>query len=134
MGEGMDLRAESDQNGVAICLLDDDPSILKATSRLLSSAGWKVESFTDPIAFLSYAQRHRPRVAVIDIWMPVMNGLQVQTHLRHLSPGTRVIALTGKDDQVIRSDAMSAGASGFFLKPVRNEEFLAGIQSAFFET
>jgi FixJ family two-component response regulator len=134
MGEGMDLRAESDQNGVAICLLDDDPSILKATSRLLSSAGWKVESFTDPIAFLSYAQRHRPRVAVIDIWMPVMNGLQVQTRLRHLSPGTRVIVLTGKDDQVIRSNAMSAGASGFFFKPVRSEEFLAGIQSAFSKT
>ena len=124
---------ESDQNGVAICLLDDDPSILKATSRLLSSSGWKVELFTDPIAFLSYAQRHRPRVAVIDIWMPVMNGLQVQTRLRHLSPGTRVIVLTGKDDQVIRSKVISAGASGFFLKPVRNEEFLAGIQSAFSE-
>jgi two-component system response regulator HydG len=60
-----------------------------------------------------------------------MSGLQVQTRLRSLSPTTRVIVVTGKDDPVIRSTAISAGASGFFLKPIGYEEFLAGIQSAF---
>ena len=40
---------------VAVSLLDDDPSILKATSRLLDSVGWKVETFTDPFAFLEHA-------------------------------------------------------------------------------
>jgi two-component system, NtrC family, C4-dicarboxylate transport response regulator DctD len=86
----MDLRTAADENGVAVCLLNDDPSVLKATSRLLSSSGRKVESFMDPIAFLCYAQRHRPEVAVIDVSMPVVNGLQVQAHLRNLSPTTRV--------------------------------------------
>jgi len=44
----------------AVYLLDDDTSVLKATSRLLDSVGWKVEAFTDPIAFLEQAARHCP--------------------------------------------------------------------------
>jgi FixJ family two-component response regulator len=128
------LRTEADTDGVAVCVLDDDPSVLKATGRLISFSGWRVESFTDPIAFLHYAQRHRPPVAVIDIWMPVMSGLQVQARLRNLSPTTRVIVVTGKDDPMVRSTAINAGASGFFLKPIGHEEFLAGIRSAFDKT
>ena len=116
-----------------VCLVDDDPSVLKATGRLLSSAGWKVESFTDPIAFLRYAQIHRPQVVVLDILMPVMNGLEVQAQLSKLSPSTRVIVLTSKDDSSVHSNAMNAGASAFFLKPVGDEQFLAGIESAFSE-
>ena len=124
------MTSALDKQGNAVCLLDDDPSVLKATSRLLSSSGWKVESFTDPVAFLLYARKHRPSVAIIDIMMPVMNGLEVQTRLHNISPATRVIVLTGKDDPAIRSKAMNAGASGFLLKPLRDPEFLAGIESA----
>jgi FixJ family two-component response regulator len=115
---------------VTICLLEDDPSVLKANSRLLSSAGWKVESFLDPIAFLRYAQAHRPEVVIIDILMPAMNGLEVQSRLRTLSPFTRLIVLTSNDDPIVRSKAMRGGAFAFFLKPASNEEFLAEIESA----
>jgi FixJ family two-component response regulator len=115
---------------VKVCLLDDDPAVLKATSRLLDSAGWEVESFTDPIVFLEYARLRPPQIAVIDIWMPNMNGLKVQAQLRTVSPSTRVIILTGKDDPAIRATAMKAGASAFFVKGVQNKDFLAGIHSA----
>ena len=74
-----------------VYLLDDDSSILKSTGRLLDSAGWNVEVFTDPIAFLERAAMHCPDVAVIDILMPDMNGLEVQTRLKRLSPWTRVL-------------------------------------------
>ena len=74
-----------------VYLLDDDSSILKSTGRLLDSAGWNVEVFTDPIAFLERAAMHCPDVAVIDILMPDMNGLEVQTRLKRLSPLTRVL-------------------------------------------
>ena len=84
-----------------VYLLDDDASILKATRRLLDSAGWNnVEIFTDPISFLEDAAMHRPELAVIDILMPVMNGLEVQTRLRRVSPSTRVIVLTGQGRSV----------------------------------
>lgn len=114
----------------AVYLLDDDPSILKATRRLLDSVGWKVEAFSDPIAFLEHAAIHCPELAVIDIVMPDMNGLEVQTQLRRVSPSTRVIVLTAKDDPSVRRMAMNAGASAFFIKGVESGEFLAGVKAA----
>jgi two-component system response regulator HydG len=112
-------------------LVDDDPSVLKATGRLLSSAGWKVEAFSDPREFLRYAEANRPKVVVLDILMPIMNGLEVQSRLRELSPSSRVVVLTSKDDASVRSKAMDTGASAFFLKPVDDDAFLAGVESAF---
>ena len=114
----------------AVYLLDDDPSILKATRRLLDSVGWKVEAFSDPIAFLEHAAAHRPDVAVIDMLLPEMNGLQVQARLRSLSPATRVIVLTSKDDPWVRIMAMNAGAFAFFVKGVESGDFLAGVTAA----
>ena len=117
-------------NKETVYLLDDDSSVLKSTGRLLDSAGWKVEAFTDPIAFLEHAAIHCPDVAVIDVIMPAMNGLEVQTRLRSISPSTRVIVLTAKDDPSVRRKAMNAGASAFYLKGVESGEFLAGIKAA----
>lgn len=111
-------------------LLDDDPSVLKATSRLLSSAGWKAETFTDPHSFLDRVERQQPAVVVIDIWMPLMNGLEVQTRVRSVSPSTRVIVLTSKDDPSVRSKALDAGASAFFLKQDGDNALLDGLASA----
>jgi two-component system response regulator MprA len=117
-------------NKETVYLLDDDSSVLKSTCRLLDSAGWKVEVFTDPIPFLERASTHCPDVAVIDILMPKMNGLEVQTRLQRASPSTRVIVLTAKDDPSIRRKAINAGASAFFIKGVESAEFLAGIKAA----
>ena len=119
------------KEAAAVYLLDDDASILKATRRLLDSAGWNnVETFTDPIAFLQRAAMHRPELAVIDMLMPVMNGLEVQTRLRGVSPSTRVIVLTGNDDPSMRRIAMNAGASAFFVKGMESGDFLAGLKAA----
>lgn len=113
-----------------VFLLDDDPSVLKATSRLLSSEGWESETFTDPHSFLDRVEKQRPPVVVIDIWMPLMNGLEVQARLRRVSPSTQVIVLTSKDDPLVRSQALDAGASAFFLKQVDDDALLAGLASA----
>ena len=91
-----DLDTSADKDGAAVCLLDDDLSVLKATSRLLSF-GWQAKSFSDQLAFLRHAQAYSPLVAVIDVSMPLMNGLGVQRGLCELSPATRVIFLTGKE-------------------------------------
>jgi FixJ family two-component response regulator len=113
-----------------ICLLDDDPAVLKGITRLLSSAGWNVKQFSDPEQFLVYGRTHRPPIAVIDVWMPVMSGLEVQSRLRQISPSTRVIIFTGKEDPLVRSAALNAGASAFFTKPFDDEEFLTAIRVA----
>ena len=113
-----------------ICLLDDDPSVLKALGRLLSSAGLRAEPFSDPEQFLQYAKTHRSPVAVIDIWMPMMNGLEVQSRLHEISPSTRVIIVTGKADPLVRSTAMNAGASAFLTKPFDDEELVTSVRLA----
>jgi FixJ family two-component response regulator len=116
-------------NGSPICLLDDDPSDLKSTGRLLLSAGWSVEPFLDPHSFLSYAKANQPRLLVLDMSMPLMHGLEVQKRLREVSRGTQVIILTAKDDPALRESATSLGAARYLIKPVADEEFLSGIET-----
>ena len=119
-----------DKETLAVFLLDDDCSVLKAMSRLLDSVGWQVNAFTNPNTFLEYAAIHHPDLAIIDILMPEMSGLEVQTRLRRVSPSTRVIVLSARDDPSVRRMAMNAGASAFFIKGVESGEFLAGIKAA----
>ena len=65
--------------------------------------------------------------------MPIMNGLEVQSQLREISPSTRVIVLTANDDPLTRSTALSAGASAFLIKPFGAEEFLSAVRLALLE-
>jgi two-component system response regulator FixJ len=113
-----------------VCLLDDDPSVLKGLGRLFSSADLDAKTFDDPREFLRYAQTHRPAVALIDVCMPQMSGLEVQSKLNKISPSTRVIIFTGKDDPLVRSTALNAGASAFLTKPFDDEELLTAIRLA----
>ena len=90
--------------------------------------------FSDPEEFLGYAQTHRPAVAVIDVCMPQMSGLEVQSQLRKISPSTRVIIFTGKEDSLVRSTALNAGASAFMSKPFDDEELLTAVRLALAST
>ena len=72
--------------------------MLKALGRLMDSAGFDVEKFSDPITFLARLEQATCRLAVLDVWMPQMSGLEVQTRLRRDSPATQIIFLTGRDD------------------------------------
>ena len=112
-------------------MLDDDPSVLTATGRLLASEGWRVETFINPDDFLHHAKNYHPRVVVIDMWMPNLSGLEVQRRLGEFSPATRVIVLTANDDRAVRWKALAAGAAAFFTKPARCDDFIASIRSAF---
>ena len=52
---------------------------------------------------------HRPEVVLIDVSMPLISGLVVQSQLREISPSTRVIIFTGKDDLLVRAIALNGG-------------------------
>jgi len=113
-----------------IWLLDDDVSMLKALGRLMSSAGLVAEKFSDPLTFLAKLKHARCRVAVLDIWMPQMNGLEVQACLRRDSPETRIIFMTGRDDPLVRQTALDAGAFAFLTKPFEDETLVRLIHKA----
>jgi FixJ family two-component response regulator len=114
-----------------ICVVDDDPAMLRAVGRLLSSAEWDTKKFRDPKEFLRYSETHRPPLAVIDVCMPAMNGLEVQSRLREISPSTRVIIFTGNESKLDRIAAFRAGAVAFFNKPFDSDEFLSAIRMVF---
>ena len=114
-----------------VCVLDDNFSVRKAICRLLVAGGWKVAAFADPIEFIHHAETGQVAVAVIDMIMPRMNGLQVQAELHRASPATRAIILTSVDDPAARATAMAAGAFAYFSKPVDPEQLLSSVSLAF---
>jgi len=114
----------------SVCLLDDDLSMLKALERLLKSDGFNVERFHEPAAFLAAVGTNPCRVAILDVWMPDMNGLEVQAALRKESPETRIIFISGRDDPSVRQTALEAGAFGFLSKPFDDEAFLQLVRKA----
>ena len=114
----------------SIWLLDDDVSMLKALGRLMDSAGFDVEKFSDPIIFLARLEQATCRLAVLDVWMPQMSGLEVQTRLRRDSPKTQIIFLTGRDDPMARQTAIEGGAFAFLSKPFDDEVLMQLIREA----
>jgi len=69
-------------------------------------------------------------VALIDIWIPRMSGLELMKELRAISPATRVIVVTADDEDSVRSTAMQNGATAFFAKPFEDDIFLDAIRQA----
>jgi FixJ family two-component response regulator len=128
----MNVNSSVVLGGVAatICVVDDDPSMLKALERLLLSVGLSPRFFREPQDFLNYATLNPVQVALIDIWLPGMSGLELQKELRAISPETRVIIVTADDEESVRSAAMRNGAMAFFAKPFENDIFLDAIQRA----
>jgi FixJ family two-component response regulator len=117
-----------------ICLVDDDASVRKSIARLLDSSGFEVEAFAEPEAFLVHLATHSVPVAVLDIWMKNMTGMELLAHLCARSPGTRVIFITAHEDSAAEATVMQAGAFAFFIKPFDNQRFLAAVRDAFDHT
>ena len=113
-----------------ICILDDDFSVLNSLRELLDSDGWEARTFDNPDLFLAYAREHPIKLAVLDVWLPQMTGIDVQERLRMISPETLVIVITGREEPAIRATAMEAGAFGFLGKPFEDEVFLTLVRDA----
>jgi FixJ family two-component response regulator len=113
-----------------ICILDDDFSVLNSLRELLDSDGLEARTFDNPDLFLAYARENPVRLAVLDVWLPQMSGIDVQERLRELSPETLVIIITGREEPAIHAAAVEAGAFGFLGKPFEDEAFLALVREA----
>ena len=108
----------------SICVLDDDASVRKSIARLLDSNELKAWNFEAAEDFLAHASKHAVSVAILDLWMPKMNGLEVQARLRKVSPETKVIFLSANGVPGMRAAALKAGAVAFLDKPFDAELFL----------
>jgi FixJ family two-component response regulator len=113
-----------------ICVLDDDASVLSSIERLLDSDGLSARTFEHADDFLAHATRHSVALALLDVWLPEASGLAVQQRLREVSPATRVIVMTGREEPGIRAAALAGGAVAFLVKPFDDEAFIALIHQA----
>jgi len=97
---------------------------------LLASEGFKVGAFNKPEDFLAHVSTHHVPVVVIDIWMDRVTGLEVLARLCAISPHTRVIVITAREDLAARATAMAIGPVAFFMKPFDDEKFIAAVRDA----
>ena len=117
-----------------VCLVDDDASVLRSMRFLLESEGLTTRPFSRPEDFLAHASRHRVSLVVLDIWMEGMTGLEVLARLCALSPATRVIVITAREDLAARATAMAIGPFAYFMKPFNDEKFLVAVRKALVES
>lgn len=120
----------SDSNSSEVCLIDDDPSVLKSMHYLLAAEGLNVRSFSRAEDFLSHALTHRVGVVVTDIWMDGVTGLEVLARLCAISPTTRVIVITAREDLAARATAMAIGPVAYFMKPFDDNKFIDAVRQA----
>jgi len=113
-----------------VCLVDDDSAVLRSIGRLLASDGFAARSFDKPKEFLAHVQTNAVPLVVLDLLMGEMNGLDVQAQLSEVSPQTRVIVITGREDPKMKQAALRGGAVGFFSKPFDDDEFLDAVRAA----
>lgn len=99
-----------------IALVDDDRNILTSVSIALESEGYKVETYTDGASALEGLNAKRPDLAVFDIKMPRMDGMELLRRLRQTSD-VPVIFLTSKDDEIDELFGLKMGADDFITKP-----------------
>ncbi len=99
-----------------IALVDDDRNILTSVSIALESEGYKVETYTDGASALEGLLDRRPDLAVFDIKMPRMDGMELLRRLRQKSD-LPVIFLTSKDDEIDELFGLKMGADDFITKP-----------------
>src|SRR5216684_3309834 len=113
-----------------VCLVDDDPLVLRSTGLLLASEGFDVRQFDKGEDFIAYVASHEVPLVVLDIWMEEMTGLEVLARLCAMSPQTHVIVITGREDSAARITAMQIGTVAFLIKPFDDEQFLKAVHHA----
>jgi FixJ family two-component response regulator len=112
-----------------VAVVDDEESVRKALSRLIRSAGFEVESFATGIEYLNSLQVEKPDCLVIDLHMPVLNGLDVLNKMSEQDIKIPTIVITGFDGVGMTQRVISAGALTCLHKPVDDELLISALMS-----
>ncbi|MGH7846361.1 MAG: response regulator transcription factor [Candidatus Binatia bacterium] len=114
-----------------VFLVDDDGSVRKALTRLIKSAGYRVQAFGSAREFLdAKPETDGPACLVLDVRMPGLTGLDLQGELQAVNANLPIIFITGHGDIPMSVKAMKAGAVDFLPKPVKDTALLNAIEQA----
>ena len=118
------------QEESVVYVVDDDPSLRGAIDSLLRSVGWRVQTFVSARDFLDSKPRDRHACLVLDVALPGLSGLDLQSELIKNEIQIPVIFITGHADVPTSVRAMKAGAVEFLTKPFEDEDLLEAIRQA----
>lgn len=114
----------------SVLVADDEPCILETTRYILESEGYDVLTARDGEEAYALAARRRPRVLLLDVMMPKLNGYEVCRRLRANpeTAGAYILIVTAKGQMLDEQQALAAGADGYVRKPFDDEEVLARLE------
>lgn len=113
----------------SIALVDDDRNILTSVSIALQAEGFSVRVYPDSEAALRALLDNPPDLAVLDIKMPRMDGMELLRRLREKLPQLPVIFLTSKDDELDEALGLALGADDYITKPFSQRLLIARIRA-----
>ena len=111
-----------------VLLADDHTLLLGAFEKLLSDECDVVGQVSDGRALVAAAEELKPDIVVLDISMPLLNGLEAGRQIKRTMPGTKLVFVTMNEDTDLAADAFRAGASGYLLKQSATSELMAAIR------
>jgi RNA polymerase sigma factor (sigma-70 family) len=113
-----------------VFVVDDDASVRKSLARLISDAGYTVQTFASAREFLARPPSAGPSCVVLDVRMPGLTGLDLQQTLASAAHEIPIIFITGHGDISMSVKAMKDGAVDFLTKPFAGKDLLEAIQRA----
>ncbi|AEW92699.1 MULTISPECIES: response regulator transcription factor [Streptomycetaceae] len=116
-------------DGAKVLVVDDDPEVRAAVEDGLAVAGYAVRGAGDGLAGLSELAAWQPDAVVLDVMMPVLDGLAVCRRLRALGDRTPILILTARDSVHDRVDGLDAGADDYLVKPFALDELAARLRA-----
>jgi len=116
--------------GGIVYLLDDEPEMVKALTRLLRAKRFEVRGFTSVRAFLEACRPEETACLVLDVAMPELDGLELQRRLTHEGILLPIIFITGHGDIPMSVRAIKAGATDFLTKPVDAAALVRAVRAA----
>jgi FixJ family two-component response regulator len=113
-----------------VFVVDDDASVREALGGLIRSAGLKVETFASAQAFLARSPVDVPSCLVLDVQLPGLSGLDLQSRMAEINREIPIVFITGHGDVPTSVRAMKAGALEFLTKPFLDQDLLEAIAKA----
>lgn len=116
--------------GPVVYIVDDDTSVREGLDNLLRSAGMQVKLYQNALQFLESARPDVPSCLVLDVQLPGLSGLDLQSELTRVGVDIPIVFLTGHGDIPMSVRAMKAGADEFLTKPFRQAELVDAVRQA----
>jgi DNA-binding NtrC family response regulator len=115
---------------IKVLVIDDDPSICKTVGLLLEDHGYSPRTYTDPDDALAAADKESFQIALIDLRMPAMDGVEVVERLKNIDERMSCIVMTAYPDLDSATETMRRGTCDYIAKPFKQDELISSIDRA----